>query len=241
MGIVPALISPLGRLDARFRVVALFTLMLATGSVRSWSASAVGLGIALALAMLARLSPRHLGHTLLAVGIGVLPLVLLLPLTGQPTHWFGFSPELIGPAIALGLRALALGVFGRVLLDAGPLPETLAALQALGVPGLLVQLLQLSHRYVGVLQEEFARLRLALRTRGFRNRADAHSYRTIGNVAGALLVRGHDRAEDVAVAMRCRAFAGHYRTLGQFRATARDWFGGLLLLLLAAALLLGES
>jgi cobalt/nickel transport system permease protein len=61
-----------------------------------------------------------------------------------------------------------------------------------------------------------------LRTRGFRNRADAHSWQTIGRVAGSLLVRGTDRAERVAAAMRCRGFDGTYRTLADFRTRPTD-------------------
>ena len=67
------------------------------------------------------------------------------------------------------------------------------AAHALYVPGLLVHLALLSYRYLFVLGDELARLRVALRTRGFRNRADLHSWRTVGAASGTLLVRGHDR------------------------------------------------
>src|SRR5207237_9891052 len=94
--------------------------------------------------------------------------------------------------------------------------------RTIGAPGLLVHLVLLSHRYVFVLGEELARLRIALRVRGFRNRAGVHSYRTIGHVAGTLLVRGHERAERVAQAMRCRGFDGRFRSLHAFRTRGAD-------------------
>jgi cobalt/nickel transport system permease protein len=90
------------------------------------------------------------------------------------------------------------------------------------VPGLLIQLTLLTHRYVFLLMEEFGRLRTALRVRGFRNRADLHSYRTIGQVAGTLLVRSHERSERVAQAMLCRGFDGEFRSLHNFRTTWVD-------------------
>ena len=65
-------------------------------------------------------------------------------------------------------------------------------------------------------------MRIALRVRGYRNRAIAHSYRTIGHVAGTLLVRGHERAERVGQAMRCRGFDGRFRSLTAFHTTLRD-------------------
>jgi cobalt/nickel transport system permease protein len=93
------------------------------------------------------------------------------------------------------------------------------------VPGLLVQLAMLTHRYIFVLDAELARLRTALRVRGFRNRPSRHSYRTVGHVAGTLLVRGYERAERVGQAMRCRGFDGRFRSLTEFRTTRADrWF-----------------
>ncbi len=52
--------------------------------------------------------------------------------------------------------------------------------------------------------------------RGFRNRSNLHSYRTIGQVAGTLLVRSHERSERVGHAMRCRGFDGEFHSLHDF-------------------------
>jgi cobalt/nickel transport system permease protein len=41
-------------------------------------------------------------------------------------------------------------------------------------------------------------------------------------VTGTLLVRGSDRAERVAQAMRCRGFDGHFRTTTAFRTRPAD-------------------
>jgi cobalt/nickel transport system permease protein len=103
-----------------------------------------------------------------------------------------------------------------------PWQVTLKAARALRLPGLLVQLLGLTYRYLFLLAEEMQRLRVALRVRGYRNRADLHSYRTVGQVAGTLLVRSHERAERVGQAMRCRGFDGTYRTLADFRTRGAD-------------------
>src|SRR4029077_17601964 len=112
---------------------------------------------------------------------------------------------------------------------------TLKAAHALHVPGLLVQLLVLTYRYLFVLSSELARLRVALRVRGYRNRATRHSYRTVGHVAGTLLVRGYERAERVGQAMRCRGFDGRFRTLTTFHTRAADLLAFLVLLLAVAA------
>src|SRR5213083_1144360 len=80
----------------------------------------------------------------------------------------------------------------------------------------------LTYRHVFLLMDEFARLRTALRVRGFRNRANRHSYRTIGQVSGTLLVRGYERAERVGQAMRCRGFDGRFRALNEFQSSSPD-------------------
>src|SRR5207302_1063481 len=80
----------------------------------------------------------------------------------------------------------------------------------------------LTIRYTFLFASELARMRVALRVRGYRNRASRHCYRTIGHVSGTLLVRGYERAERVGQAMRCRGFEGQFRSLTEFRTTTAD-------------------
>jgi cobalt/nickel transport system permease protein len=80
-------------------------------------------------------------------------------------------------------------------------------------------------------------MRIAVRTRGYRNRPSRHSYRTIGNVAGTLLVRSAERAERVSQAMRCRGFDGQFRSLTEFRTTLPDVLFFIVMTVVFAALL----
>ncbi len=79
-------------------------------------------------------------------------------------------------------------------------------------------------------------MRIALRVRGYRNRANRHSYRTAGHVAGTLLVRGCERAERVGQAMRCRGFDGRFRSLTTFHTRPADVLAFGLITASAAAL-----
>src|SRR5207247_8993578 len=103
-------------------------------------------------------------------------------------------------------KAVAILLLTLTLLGTADRKDLLRAAHALHVPGLIVRLVVLTYRYLFVLSSELARLRVALRVRGYRNRATRHSYRTVGHVAGTLLVRGYERAERVGQAMRCRGF-----------------------------------
>jgi cobalt/nickel transport system permease protein len=75
-----------------------------------------------------------------------------------------------------------------------------------------------------------------MRTRGFRVRSTRHGYRALGHATGAVLVRGADRADNVAHAMRCRGFDGTFHTLAAFRTTLADVLAFLALLAATIAL-----
>ena len=233
--------SPLRRLDSRWKLAALVLAALATAALRSLPAAALALAGALLLVGLGRLPPRWYGARLAAAGVLLALFVLPLPLLvreGPRWHWGPLSLSLPGARLALliGGKALAVLSLALVLLATAPLDATLKAAHALRLPGLLVQLGLLSYRYLYLLADELARLRVALRVRGFRNRASWHSYRTVGHVAGTLLVRSYERAERVGQAMRCRGFDGTFRSLTEFRTRPADVLGFLLVVGAAAAL-----
>ncbi len=223
----PCTDSPLARRDARWLLAALAMAALCTAAIQSPLASGAALCGALILAAMARLPWRwlcsRLGAVLLFLAFFALPLPFLLD-DGPgwqlgPVH---LSARGLAAAVTLVCKSLALVLFAAVLLASRPVETTLKAAHSLRVPGLLVQLALLSYRYAFVLTQELRRLRIALRTRGFRNRPSRHCYRTLGHVAGTLLVRGQERAERVGQAMRCRGFDGRFRSLTQFRTQPGD-------------------
>ncbi len=213
----PVTDSPLARLDDRWRLAALLLALVAVAAIRSVVAAALALVGALVLAWLGRMPWRwYLGR--LSVAVVLLALfVVPVPLLARVEPLEG-----IRLAAVVVLDSLSLFTLACLLLVTAPLETTLKAAQALHFPRLLIHLALLSYRYLFVLAEELSRLRVALRVRGFRNRAGLHSWRTVGAASGTLLVRGHDRAERVAHAMRCRAFDGRFRALATFHTTARD-------------------
>jgi cobalt/nickel transport system permease protein len=162
--------------------------------------------------------------------LALIPFLAVVPFTVDRGvriwEWRSFAITDAGLLVAatLAMKTIALVSLALTLLASAPLHVTLAAAGKLGTPKLLVHLTLLTYRYVFLLFEELNRLRIALRVRGFRNAMTVHAYRTVGQVTGTLLVRGSDRAERVAHAMRCRGFDGHFRTLTEFQTTASDRF-----------------
>ena len=221
--------SPLARWDARWKLAALVVAAFGIAALDRLAPSLVAQGVGLVLVALARLPRRWIRSRLGLFALAALPFLLVLPFTldtGGP-GW-----EVIGPVrvsergLAIGFavfaRCLAIGCLSLVLVGTAPLHHTLAAAHKLKVPGLLVLIAGLAYRYTFLLVDEYKRVRVALRTRGFRMTATRHGYRTLGHVTGAILVRGAERADRVSEAMRCRGFDGTFHTTASFRTTAAD-------------------
>ena len=224
----PRTVSPLSRLDPRWKLAAIILAGLVTAVVHTPRGAVTALAGALMLSVLGRLPWRwcvlRLAPVLLFVAVFAVP-VIFFPTYAGPMWQFGsatFSVSGAETALVLLCKAAALVLLALVVLATAPLDALLKAAHALYFPGLLVQLALLSYRYLFVLADELGRLRIAVRVRGYRNRANLHSYRTIGAVTGALLVRGWERGERVGHAMRCRGFDGRFRSLSEFRTTGAD-------------------
>jgi cobalt/nickel transport system permease protein len=224
----PRTASPLSRLDPRWKLAALILAGLVAATVHTPRGAAAALVGALVLAFLGRLPWRwcamRLAPVLLFVAVFAAPLIFF---PGNTALVWKFGPTMVSvpgaeTALILLCKAAAIVLLALVVLATAPLDATLKAAHALHVPGLLVQLTLLSYRYLFVLAKEFGRMRIALRVRGYRNRMNLHSYRTIGVVTGALLVRGWERGERVGHAMRCRGFDGRFRSLSAFRTAGAD-------------------
>jgi cobalt/nickel transport system permease protein len=220
--------SPLQRFDPRWKLAGVLLATLAITLLRTWAPALVALAVALVLVALARLPWRwYLGRLGLAMSLFVLFMVWL-PFVVQPDDvTWDIGAVTLSQTGTLRLVTLTAKLGGMislmlVLLATAPLHDTFKAAQSLRIPRVLIHLVTLTYRYVFLLVDEFARLRIALRVRGFRNQVNAHSYRTIGQVAGTLLVRSHERSDRVAQAMRCRGFDGEYRSLHEFTTSTWD-------------------
>jgi len=239
---LPTPSSPLSRLDPRWKLAALILCGIVTVALQNLLPVALAFLGAVALAVLAELP---LQWCLARLGLALLvlvPFLVLLPFVQhdvEPLWSIGsvrFSMAGVWLGMILAFKSLALVLIVLTLLATTPLTGLFKAAQSLRVPGLVVHMTALAYRYIGVLATELDRLRIALRVRGYRNRANRHSYRTAGNVAGTLLVRGYERAERVGQAMRSRGFDGQFRSLTTFATRPADVVAFLLIAASAAAL-----
>lgn len=220
-------VSPVARWDARWKLAGLVLACALTSAIQSPAACAISLAIALTLVSLAHLITRRFLSRFGLIALSLLPFLIALP--------FSEGGTLL--AAAAGLRALAIGTFAYVLVAAEPFDRTLAASHSLGVPGPLVLIARLAHRYTATLFDEFRRLRTAWSTRAFRATTTRHAYRTYAHGLGAVLLRSADRGERVSAAMRARGFDGTLRNPRGFHATAADAFAFAALMLAVSGVL----
>jgi cobalt/nickel transport system permease protein len=223
--------SPLTRWDARWKLAAFLLLGFAIALLQRLETCLAALGFAAFLLILARVSLRCIAVRAGLVVLATSPALVLLPFTSEGGTRL---------AVTLGLRSLAIGGLGLVLLRTGHVSHTFAAAARLGVPGPLVQVAQLAHRYAVLFHRDLHCLQASMRMRGFVPATDTRTLRTTGQAMGTVLVKGIDRSERVAEAMRARGFDGRYRTLEPFRTTFADILGFGMAVAVSAALVVGD-
>jgi cobalt/nickel transport system permease protein len=219
--------SVVHRLDPRVKVVAGFAFSLLIALSQSFAVLWSGLFCAILLAAIARLPLGALLKRLLGLNVFMVLLWLTLPVTTPGAVLVSIGPleltrEGIFLSAAITLKGNAIVIFYTALLSTIELVTLGHALSHLHVPAKLAHLLLFTIRYVDVLHHEYARLRTAMKTRCFRARANAHTYRTFAYLAAMLLTRSLDRSERIIAAMKCRGFSGKFYLMFHFRMMRRD-------------------
>lgn len=218
----------IARLDPRTRVLAAALFALAAVAAHGLAAQVLALALALLLALLARLPLARTLRRLATLEGFMLVAVATLPFTvpGTPAaELAGWTLSAEGLRKALSIVLVANGVMLAVqaLLDGLETVELGHALARLGAPERLVALMLFTVRYIDVLGREYARLRLAMRARGFRPRTGWHTWRAYGWLVGMLLVMSVERSERIHAAMRLRGFTGRFHVLDHGHTRALDW------------------
>ncbi|MBN2751667.1 MAG: cobalt ECF transporter T component CbiQ, partial [Rhodospirillaceae bacterium] len=205
----------------------------------------VALATGFALMILADLPPIATFKRVAMMDGFIIFMLVLLPFTtpgeavltvaGFPASREGF---VLAGRIALKANAVVLAAMALV----GTMePVTLGhALYRLKVPENLVLLMLFTVRYIEVIHQEYQRMRLAMRARGFRPANTCHTYKSLGYLIGMMLVRALERSDRIRAAMKCRGFSGRLEILDTLRYRRRDGAFAVLAVLLLGGLLFME-
>ncbi|MBL8238573.1 MAG: hypothetical protein JNM66_14200 [Bryobacterales bacterium] len=207
--------SFLHRRDARSKVLAVLVFLVAVSSTPPAS-PAVFVPIALPLAAGLLASGLPLGELLLRASI-ILPFPLFFGLVGWLENG---NAQFAGALVARSyISALA------VLLLAGvtPMAELFRGLRGLGLPAVMVMVLQSLVRYLQVIVDHGMRMRRAALCRDGGAGSRESLWRRASGALAVLFGRSYARAEGVHRAMIARGFRGDYVPLRPARITPLDW------------------
>lgn len=227
------------RLDPRVKILSAAPLALIVALMHGLSGPARGLALSVALVAVARLNIRKVLSRLAVVNVFVLMLWAFLPFTVPGKALFEIGPmaptrEGLLHAAGITLKTNAIVLATIALLGTSQVMNLAHALVHLRVPAKLVHLFFFFYRYLGVLHDEYSRLRTAMRVRAFKPRTSAHTYRSYAWLLGMLIVRSFERSQRIYQAMLCRGFHGHFPVLHHFHLRGADLAFGALMALAAA-------
>lgn len=219
--------SHLESLDGRVRIIAAAFFAVVVVSLSRFGPLLVALAGAMGVMLLARLP---IGRTLRRVATMdsfIVFMIAMLPFTvpGEPVlTLFGFpaSREGFVQAATIALKANAVVMMSMALLASLEPVAFGRSLARLGAPERLVHLILFHVRYLDVLEQEYRRLRTAMRARGFRPANSRHTYLSFGYLVGMMLIRSLERSERILSAMKCRGFSGRLFLEGEARIGRAD-------------------
>lgn len=176
----------------------------------------------------------------------LLVLVLILPFVSGQTIVMSIGPldvrqEGLNAVLLIATRFLAILTVGSVLFGTAPLLTTIKAMRALGLPGILADIMLLAFRYLHEIGSDLRRMQTSMKLRGAGgNHFSLRGLRIPAWLSGSILVRSYERSEWVYKAMIMRGYgqAPHYK--GDFQTRASDIAALAVFLLAAAGLVVGD-
>jgi cobalt/nickel transport system permease protein len=213
-------------MDARWKLVAVVIALFILPWLNNLLIALMAFLMSLLLLATAKIPITWWRDRLLAVGLFLLLFVVVLPFTVGQTTWtvagIGISERGLSLALVILFKSLAALSLTLFLIGTTTFETLLHAATKLGTPRPILRVLLITWRYVRIMYDTIDHFRIALRLRGFRNRVQWETYRTISSVVGTMLVLGFEHTERVSQAMRCRGYQGRVETLQEFRTTKRD-------------------
>lgn len=221
--------------DPRAKVVAVFIFIFFTATmtrplfllsaVTFWTAVLLAAGIPLGYVL------RRLTWIIPFAGFLIVLFPFVTPGDVVWTGQFGMlkvtaTAQGIDRAIMLLLRVLS-SVLGLItLMSTTRFNLLLKALSDLKVPGIIIQMVEFTIRYLFVSFEELKRMRRARKSRGFvlgKNIWHLHTLRTLSQMIGTMFLRAYERGDRVYIAMISRGFTGKVNILAGNPPGFRDY------------------
>jgi cobalt/nickel transport system permease protein len=193
--------SPLHSRDARAKLGALVAFLVAVSTTPARAQIAFAAYTAL---LTGAMAASRLPAAGLARRAG---LILPFSATFALITWWSGDP---GRALALAEKSFLSGLAALLLIATTPLTQLLAALDSLGLPRLLILVVQFLYRYLFVISEQAQHMRLAARSRHGRLGSKGLQFKAAAGALSVLFARSWERADGIYRAMLARGFSGRF-------------------------------
>ncbi|MGD9818006.1 MAG: cobalt ECF transporter T component CbiQ, partial [Desulfomonilaceae bacterium] len=151
-----------------------------------------------------------------------------MPITASGETIYSLGPidikrEGVHQALLITIKSNAIVMMGIAMLGTSSVFSLIHAMSHLYVPDKIVHLFFFCFRYIHVINDEYQRLKNAMRIRGFRPRTNMHTYRSYSYLVGMLLIRSFDRSRRILQAMKCRGFQNKFYILHHYEMKEFDY------------------
>ena len=203
--------SPIHSWDVRVKLISISILIFSVVLVNNLKTAFIALSLALILILISRIPVNFVFIYLRWISLFIIFFFIILIFTAG-----------LEKASLVSLRAAAAFLLIFPLLATARFDATLKAIEKIGVPSKLVQVIQFTYRYIFVFTEEIQTMFCAMKSRGFKASTDFYTMKTTGKVIGMLFVRSFERSERVYNAMISRGYMGTARTIMEFKVNKFD-------------------
>ena len=238
--------SPFHRWDPRHKLVGFFALIFAFSFVRDMHMLLAVVMVTAVICLISGLPLSFIVSRWRYPSLFLLVLVLILPFVSGQTIVISIGPldvrqEGLNAVLLIGTRFLTILTAGSVLFGTAPLLTTIKAMQALGLPGILADVMLLAFRYLHEIGSDLRRMQISMSLRGASGSPFSPSgLRIPAWASGSLLVRSYERSERVYQAMIMRGYGHVPGSSADFRARASDVVLLVVFLLAAAGFVVGD-
>ncbi|KUK13812.1 MAG: cobalt ECF transporter T component CbiQ [Synergistetes bacterium] len=215
--------------DIRARIVFLFLFAVFLAVSRGWLTLLFGFLAILLLSILYRADIIDSFKKIALAEKFLLLVVLFLPFTYPGTPLLRIGPlsltqDGLTNALLIFARSSIILLGSAVLLRSADPFTILYGLYGLYLPPKLVEIAFFALRYISVIDSEYRKLKKAMKARGFKPKANFHTYRSYAYLMGMLFARSYNRAERVYRAMLARGFNGRMPLYRKFKLSRVDLY-----------------
>jgi cobalt/nickel transport system permease protein len=204
-----------GRVDGRVKTAVLLAAIIVAAVLRHWYLISLLMAVVLLLLFVVRLSWKSLLRRMtIPFGVAWLVFINLLFTHGQHVIvWVNLKyavlpvyREGLAEGIVIFLRIITTVVIASLLSLCTPMPEILATLRGLRIPGIIIDLAEMIYRYVFLIRETVVTMRKAQLSRCSEERSWLFRLQDMGVLAGNVLIKAMERSIRIYKSMLARGY-----------------------------------